>query len=71
MAVSPDDFFIIFLSIMLSTEEKSKFKSHRYIAFSLGNILLKFNTDIYVYVHTIEMSIYLLHDKDIQIDQLH
>lgn len=29
--------------------EKNEFKSHRYIAFSLGNISLKFNIDIYIY----------------------
>jgi hypothetical protein len=70
MAVSPDDFFIVLLSVMLSTEKKKReFKSHRYIAFSLGNISSKFNIDICM--HTSEMSIYLLHDRDIQIDQLY
>ncbi len=72
MAVFPDDFVLLYcyLSCYLPGKRK-EFKSHRYIAFSLGNISSKFNIDIYICRHTSEMSIYLVHDRDIQIDQLH
>ncbi len=51
--------FIILLSVMLSTEKKKEkeFKSHRYIAFSLGNISSKFNIDIYVCIQVRCLSI--------------
>jgi hypothetical protein len=70
MAVSPDDFVLLYCYLSCYLPRKRKeFKSHRYIAFSLGNISSKFNIDICM--HTSEMSIYLLDDRTIQIDQLH
>jgi hypothetical protein len=69
MAVSPDDFVLLYcyLSCYLPSERKRVQKSSLY-CFLIGKYFFKVQ---YRYMHTSEMSIYLLHDRDIQIDQLH